>query len=599
MVEGARYQRLAEGNRFRLISVDAPRGILYDRQGNILVRNEARFVIQLVPERLPREREGEVLAELAELLAPRSSAGGEGQEALAEVLEEGRRNPQVPLTIVDDVPRSTALIIQERLLSLPGVIVKAVPGRRYLYGPLLSHILGYVGSIPGEQLQEYLSVEGEDYDQNDIVGRAGLERAYEGYLRGDKGRELVEVDANEQKLRVLGVETSQPGNGLVLTLDLELQRATEAALRRGIEEAGSQSGVAIAMDPRNGDILAMVSLPGYDANLFAGGIEPEELEKLLSDPQKPLLNHAIGGLYPPGSTIKPLVAVAALEEGVLDSQTHLSCAGILHVPHRYFPSDPSKAQPFYCWRRSGHGSLDLEGAISQSCDIFFYQVGGGYQEFEGLGLERMAHWLRSFGWGEDTGIALSGEAGGLVPSAEWKETTYAEPWFLGDTYNAAIGQGFVLVTPLQLLNAVSAIANGGSLFQPRLVQEVQDPEGGLLLEVHPRIVSQLEISAENLELVRQGMHAAVARGTARRAGLPSVEVAGKTGTAEYPGPRDDQGNLPTHAWFVAFAPLEDPEIAVLVFVEGGGEGSAVAAPISAEIMRNYFGLPQEESGGER
>jgi penicillin-binding protein 2 len=354
----------------------------------------------------------------------------------------------------------------------------------------------------------------------------------------------------------------------------------------------STSGVVIAMNPQTGEILALVSLPSYDNNLFSRGISAQDYAQLSDDPERPLVNHALSGQYPPGSAFKIVAAAAGLEEQVIRRDTRLSCAGKLLLPNKYFPTDPSKSQVFKCWYQWGHGALNVVDAIAQSCDIFFYQVGGGFEDFSGLGMDTLGKYCRAFGFGEPTGIALLGEAPGLIPDDRWKRTTYGDPWVTGDTYNAVIGQGYVLATPLQLLNATAAVANGGTLYRPQLVHQIVDNEGRVVQDLHPEVIRQVPVSAQNLELVRVGMRSAVTIGTAHRVNLAQVAVAGKTGTAEYPGPRDADGILPTHAWFTAFAPYDEPEIALVVFVSGGHEGAKIAVPIAAQILRSYFGIPQ-------
>jgi penicillin-binding protein 2 len=378
----------------------------------------------------------------------------------------------------------------------------------------------------------------------------------------------------------------------VLTLDVDLQRAAESALREGMRHVDSTSGVVIAMDPQTGATMAMVSLPSYDNNLFARGISAEDYGQLSDDPEHPLVNHAISGQYPPGSTFKIVPAAAGLEESVIDRETRLKCEGELLLPNKYFPDDPEQAQVFRCWYKWGHGALNIIDGIAHSCDIYFYQVGGGFEDFSGLGMEELGEYARAFGFGEPTGIALPGESGGLVPDDHWKRVNYGEHWVTGDTYNAVIGQGYVLVTPMQLLNATVAIANGGTLYRPQILYQIIDTEGTTVQGFAPDVIRKVPVSAQNLELVREGMRAAVTRGTAHRVNLAEIAVAGKTGTAEYPGPRDEEGNLPTHAWFTAFAPYEEPEIALIVFVSGGHEGAKIAVPIAAKILRVYFGLPQ-------
>ncbi len=619
VVQWQKYLLQADRNRFRLVSIDAPRGIIYDRHGNILVRNKPSFTVTIVPADLPEdeaEREA-VFARLSTLLdipvsRPSQVPSGRVPVALAappefslqpgikEMVEQGRGAPFLPVRIATNVEREIAFIIEEEHLDLPGVHVQIEPIRQYISGDLTSHIIGYVGRIPGERAEEYIK---RGYDPNsDRVGLTGVELTFEDELRGRKGRKHIEVDVAGREIRTVGEpEPARPGHNLILTIDLELQRAMEGALYQGIKAAGSKAGVAIAMNPQTGEILGMVSLPGYDNNLFAEGISVGDYERLSSDPHHPLVNHAISGLYPPGSTFKIVPAAAALQEGIVTPETQFTCEGILWLPNKYFPDDPEQAQPFYCWihKWGKHGPINLISGIAQSCDIYFYIVSGGFRDFEGLGLERLAEYAHLFGFGELTGIDLPGENAGLVPTRKWKRLTYSEIWVTGDTYNMAIGQGFLLATPLQILNATAAVANGGTLYRPQIVYQVTDAEGRVLRSFTPEVIRQIPVSQENLALVREGMKAAVEWGTAMNAHIPWVSVAGKTGTAEYftdenndgyPD-RDRQGNLPTHAWFTAFAPAEDPEIALIVLVEGGGEGSDIAAPIAAQILQHYFPMP--------
>ena len=620
IVRGDTYRLKADRNRFRLVAIDAPRGVVYDRQGRILARNQPSFAIAIVPADLPAEQEVSVFARLSELLdlpvsSQPASAGDTPSGGIKEWMDEGEATPFSPVIIKRNVPRDVACIIEEEHLELPGVQVQIEPIRQYSQGALTAHLLGYVGHIPQEQAEEYLR---RGYSPNDRVGVAGVERTFEEWLRGVKGRKHIEVDVAGREVRTVGEPVyPQPGDNLILALDLELQQAAEAALRKGAEAVGSESGVVIAMNPRTGEILAMVSLPGYDDNLFAGGIPAEEYERLCNDPGRPLFNRAISGQYPVGSTFKIVPAAAALEEKVIDRNTHIFGPGVIWVPNQYAPYDPDLAQPFYCWNKAGHGSIDVIQAIAYSCDIFFYEVAGGFsgwhvpggkrvESFQGLGIERLAEYARLFGFGEPTSIALTGEAVGLVGDDQWKRQTLGESWVTGDTYNMAIGQGFFLATPLQLLNATAAIANGGTLYHPQVALEVRDAEGVVVQSFTPQVIRELPISAENLALVREGMRGAVEWGTAYRANLAGVAVAGKTGTAEFfmdrdgdgQEDRDEEGHLPAHAWFTAFAPYDNPEIALVVFVDGGAsmgplkvlEGSQVAAPIAAEILRSYFGL---------
>ena len=629
VIKGEEYSLLAERNRFRLLAIDAPRGVIYDRKGTILARNEPSFTVGLVPADLP-EDEAEREALFSKLSAwldiPVSTAslqmenGGQPPSpggiialtdpamweeidlhytpppGIKEMLSTSNHGPYDFVPIKTNVERDIAFILEENHLNLPGVQVRAEAVRHYLDGPLTAHILGYLGRIPKERADFYLE---RGYNPNDRVGLTGVEYSCEDKLRGVKGSKYVEVDVAGREVRLMSAP--QPpitGHSLVLTIDLELQRVVEATLQRAMRQVNSRSAVAIAMDPQTGEILALVSLPSYDNNLFAQGISAEDYRRLASDPAHPLVNHAISGQYPPGSVFKIVPAAAALQEEVVRPETILTCEGVMWVPNQFFPDNPDLAQPFRCWNEEGHGYVNFISGIAQSCDIYFYKIAGGYGNFEGLGLERLANYAHLFGLGEETGIDLPGESTGLVPTAKWKRLTYSETWVQGDTYNMGIGQGFVLATPLQILNAAAAIANGGNLYRPKVVREVVDVEGKVVRPFRPEVIRRLPISDENIELVRKGMRAAVTVGTAQGANLPHVSVAGKTGTAEFPGPRDSRGHLPTHAWFVAFAPYEDPKIALVVFIYGGGEGSQVAVPVAAEILNHYFPPPQGmENGG--
>lgn len=617
IVRGDQYRLRADSNRFRVEAIQAPRGVVYDRNGEIVIRNKASFAVSIVPADLPDDQAENIYEELSSLLGiPVSSrsagVGTVSRPGIQEIVEAGRdRDPYAPVLIKTNVPRDTALIIEEAHLSLPGVRVETAPIREYTTGSLLSHLLGYMGPIPKEWAEAY---EKQDYDPSDRIGLTGIEYTFEDMLRGDKGQRFVEVDVLGRVLRTIGdpIEPT-PGDNLSLTVDTRLQADVERILHTALQKLGASSGVALVGNPNSGEILAMVSLPGYDDNLFAGGIAAQDWENLTTAPFNPLLNRATAGLYPPGSTFKLIPATAALEEGVLAPNTLLNDPGVILVKNQYYPDNPDLAQPFYCWLRSGHGNLNIVGAIAQSCDVFFYKVAGGFEDFRGLGVDRLAKYAELFGLGAPTGIDLPGEAAGLVPTPKWKRQRFGADggvWTTGNTYNMGIGQGDVLVTPLQMFSMVSVVANGGTLYRPQIVQRIVDSTGKTLKSLEPRVIRQVPVNPAYLAIVREGMRQAVTNGTAQSAWthLPEeVRPAGKTGTAEFCQPneartdcvRDKDGNLPTHAWFVAFAPFEAPEIVVVVFVDGHNvghviEGSQVAAPIAADIIRTYFGLPAWE-----
>jgi penicillin-binding protein 2 len=465
-----------------------------------------------------------------------------------------------------------------------------------------------MGSIPPWAQDEHGEEQG--YEPDDAIGLSGLEASYEDVLRGRKGTKTVEVDVAGREVRAVGqAEPPQAGHNLILTLDLDLQRYVQQILGNAMEQVRvpessmkGGSGVAIVLNVQTGEVLALVSLPTYDNNLFARGISVKDFARLNTDPGHPLVNHAIAGQYPPGSTFKLVPASGALQEAVVDRWTQLTCpadSGTLWLPNKYYPDDPELAQPFYCWTHVwgfGHGKVSFVSAVAYSCDIYFYMIGGGLLDrFEGLGLERLVTYAEAFGYGNPTGIDLPAEMSGLVPTEKWKRVNWSEQWTTGDTYNMAIGQGFVLATPLQVVNATAAVANGGTLYQPQVVYQIQDAEGNVVQDFQPHVIRQLPVSEENLALVREGMRAAVERGTAEWMQVGGgLKVAAKTGTAEYcdnPDCLDEDGNYKdTHAWFTAFAPYEDPEIAVVVFIYGGGEGAVVAMPVVAEIINYYFQL---------
>lgn len=588
VVEAQYWATRAEEQRAEVVRIPAPRGLIYGRDGEPLVRNVPAFQVVVIPALLPEEDREAVLGRLEDLL-------GYGVDR-EQIEEAAGYAPYEPLVVARRVSREVALAIAQEGLSLPGVQVEVVSRRQYPYGSLVAQLVGYLGAIPEGQAEEYAA---RGYDPAvDQVGYAGVEASLEEWLRGVPGKRYQEEDVLGRVVRILGEEQPPvPGHNVYLTIDLALQQVAQNALERGLQRVNSRRGVVIAMDPRTGEILAMVSLPTYDNNLFAQGISLEEYQRLLDDPHRPLLNHAIADQLPPGSIFKIVVAAGALQEGVLTEDTELNCPGKIIIPNKYYPNDPGRAQPFYCWKQSGHGWLDIIHGIAYSCDIFFYKVGGGFEEtdFEGLGLERIGEYATLFGLGAPTGIELPSEAPGLVPSATWKRRTIGENWSTGDTYNLSIGQGYLLVTPLQMVNMMATVANGGTLYRPQIVHHITDAEGNVVRPFRPVVSRTLPISPENWTLIQQGLEGAVVYGTATRAQVDGVRVAGKTGTAQFCDDIALQLGIcgeglaqPTHAWFLAYAPVEAPEIALVVFIYNGGEGSTAAAPVAQEILDWYF-----------
>jgi penicillin-binding protein 2 len=575
--QGDDYRAQAENNRLRETIVLPDRGLIYDRNyhpdATPLVENVAKYSAVIVPADLPSQQEDDVYAQLASVLDMSA-------EEIAQKVDDrrGNGNPYDALVIKDELDRETALVLKELTSYLPGVDLKVEARRNYLEGELLSHVLGYVGPISAE---EYVSLHGDGYILNDRLGKTGIELTYENVLRGEPGKKLVEVDASGRHLEELDSQATLAGQSVVLTIDLELQRRTAEALRDLMGD--SDTAAAVVMDVRTGEILAMVSLPTFDNNLFSESISQEELDALLEQPGKPLVNHAVAEMYAPGSTFKVITGSAALQEGVATPSTTIVSRGYITVENEY---DPSVVYVFRDW--GSLGALDFRGGISMSSDVYFYYLAGGKadEDFRGLGEERLANYARYFGLGETTGLDLPGESEGLVPDAKWKESTLDEAWYVGDTYYFGIGQGYLAVTPLQLLDAAVAIANGGELLRPRLVKEILDCHGNVVQTFDKEVRRRVPVDPDYLTVVREGMLQSVTSGVATSAQVPGISVAGKTGTAEF-GPQRPDGSYETHGWYVGFAPYEDPEIAVVAFVQRGG-GFANAAPVGARVFDYYF-----------
>ena len=577
IVNGAEYRQRAEYNRLRLLPIPAQRGVIYDRNGKLLVRNVPSFTAAIVPADLPLEKQGDICAKLGKIL---DMPAGDINSLVDE--RRAQRDLFTPVLLKAQLDREVAFTLEERHLELPGVRIIVEPTRHYLDGPDTAHLLGYVGPISAE---EYAALKDTQYQLDDKLGKTGLEMIYEEQLRGKPGQEQVEVDVSGQKLRVLQREEPQPGYSLVLSIDIDLQRKMTQLLAEGMGQ--SEYAAAIAMDPRTGEILGLVSLPSYDNNLFAAPLSEQELSELLDAPGRPLLNHAISGAYPPGSIFKMVTGTAALEERVAAPRTQIYSAGSISVPSRY---NPNVIYTFYDYAPLGW--LDFYRAVALSSDVYFYYLAGGYQDFTGLGVERLARYARGFGLGQKTGIDLPSEVTGLIPDADWKWQDREEEWVTGDTYNMGIGQGFVAATPLQMLDVVATVANEGTLLRPQVVREIVNSQGEVVVPFNKDVVGEVPVSKENLRVFREGMRQAVAWGTATLAQVRGIEVAGKTGTAEYGIPSPETGKYPTHGWFVCFAPYQDPEIALVVFVEKGW-GNQDAAPIAGKILRYYFHVEEE------
>ncbi len=565
VVKGEEYSLIALRNSLRALIIPAPRGIMYDISGKPLVQNVPSVDAVLVPADVPAdERE---VAELKERIA---TVFGLEHDVLETAFGKLDRRSTLPVLLKERIGQEETLLYLSQSHELPGVGLYQTTRRQYLDSAIFSHVLGYEGKIRKEELEAH-----PDYLLTDSIGKQGIEKSYEFALRGTHGWERVEVDAFGKVKKELGVVQPVPGQDLILNIDADLQKKLFDSLQTILEKNELKRAGAVAIDPRTGAVRALVSLPSFDNNLFAGGISGEDYRTLLNDPGEPLFNRVVAGAYPPGSTIKPVLAAAALTEGVVDEHTEIESRGGINVG-RFFFGD---------WK--AHGFTDIRRAIAVSSDVFFYSIGGGYGGIQGLGMNRMKKYEELFGYGEKTGIDVGGEVSGLLPDANWKKEKIGERWYIGDDYNSSIGQGYVTATPLQVLNSIVAIANGGTLYEPRIVSQIRSYDGKVTA-VPTKIIREKFIDAHILRIVREGMRETVTEGTAQSLADLPVAVAGKTGTAQF------GSEAKTHGWFVSFAPFEAPELALIVLVEGQGEEGYNAVPVTKDVYSWYFGREKKE-----
>jgi penicillin-binding protein 2 len=561
---GTEYEQLANNNRVRMRDKVAPRGNIYDRHDRLLVTNRPCFNIVWSKEDSPEP--DKVIKSIARIVH-------EDMTVLLERIRQAADNPRhIPIRLKEDIDWNILAYIENNRYELPGISIEVLPRRDYLYPGIASHSIGYLGEINKQELENHPD---ENYEVGDQIGKTGIENLFEIPLRGEKGRLYVEVDAHgfEQK-RLEGLEPL-PGDDIRLTIDLPLQQTAEKAL------AGN-AGAVVAMDVNSGRVLSLASSPSLNLEEFLGGISATAWNKLLNDPLHPLLNKAIMGQYPPGSTYKIVTALAGLSEKVITPETVFSCSGSLRFGNRTYG----------CWKRGGHGNVNLHRALAESCDVYFYMVG------QKVGVDTLAKYAKGLGLGAETGIELEHEQGGLIPTEAWKIRRYNEPWQLGETLSVAIGQGFNLTTPLQICRMTAAIANGGTLYRPQLIDRISDPEGKGLQSFAPIKEGNVPGSPTALELIREGLTAAVndKHGTGSAARMDEITVAGKTGTAQVIRlarfTEMEEEKIPyqyrDHAWFTCFAPAEKPEIAVTVLVEHGSHGGSAAAPIAKAVLTTYF-----------
>ncbi len=565
VVKGDELRSQSENNRVRIHEVKALRGIIRDTHGKAIVENQPSYDISVVPGAV--KNVGDVIRVLEAIY------GSQGMEFRRDVSVSEKNRPFIPFKLAKNVSWEDLALVETHSLDLPGVVVDVVPVRKYLGGEMTAHVLGYVGEVSPEDLN---GDQTGTLKPGDRIGKSGIEKYLDEYLRGENGGEYIEVNAVGRKVKTLRRVEPIPGHDVTLTIDAELQKVAWEAM-------DGKVGSVVAMDPRDGAIRVMVSRPAFDPNLFNKGMHPEEWRGLAGDPMRPMENKALSGQYPPGSTFKIIVAAAGLGEGIITPETTFYCNGLFRLGNH----------EFRCWQKKGHGKVNLHRAIVESCDVYFYNVG------RMVGVDKLAEYARAFGFGAPTGITLPGERCGLIPTGEWKLKKTGVPWQPGDTISISIGQGYITVTPLQLLNAYCALANGGTLYSPRLVQRIEYVDGKVLKEFGPEIRSVLPLSEEQMDAIRKGLWGVCnePHGTGWALRRPGQDVSGKTGTAQVVGQKSKWQGIKSeqmawkfrdHALFVCYAPEKNPEIAVAVVVEHGGHGGGAAAPVARKIIDAYF-----------
>ncbi len=544
IIKGSFYQNLSAKNRIRLIPIESPRGRIFDRNGTLLVDNRISFDLSVIPLELKDRKT--LFHSLANTL-------GIKREALERSYKNNYLTPFKPVTIAADIDRRDAIMLEEERLDLPGAIIETSPRRRYLYKNSLSHVLGYLGRI---NQQELTKLKDYGYSRTDLIGKAGIERFYDNYLRGRHGGMQLEVNNRGYQVGILGIREPSKAKDLHLTIDIKLQNFIEEIFK-------DARAAACVMDVSSGEILSLVSTPSFDPNGFVEFGNDKELRSLLTRDDYPMLNRVLHCTYPPGSVFKIITAQVALEKEKITPETEFSCAGSYSLGRKTFK----------CWKKAGHGTQSIREAIKNSCNVFFYQTG------RLLNADDIANFAARYGFGEPTGVDVENEASGLVPNKMWKLLKRKEPWYKGETLNYAIGQGYLLVTPMQIVRMTAAVANGGSLVAPYIVKRIAD------VHMHQTKASSVKISKETLSIVNDGLIKVVndPRGTGRYAAVEGLMVAGKTGTAE-------TSQEKTHAWFTGFAPAKDPKVALVVFLEYGGKGGLGASKTAGRI----FSLLKEE-----
>ncbi|MDO8743205.1 MAG: penicillin-binding protein 2 [Candidatus Azambacteria bacterium] len=569
---GDYYGLRASQNSIRLYSSRAPRGIIYDRNHKAIALNIPDFNLLIIPSDLPKEK-----TKLNNWTERVSKILGKNDTEVADFIKGLNKNSTEPVSFNNLNLNQTALIeLEVRLPELPGLFINKETKRDYSDGSYFAHLVGYTGKVAPNDLRK-----DPYYSSLDFIGKTGLEIQYEKELRGVSGKIAVSVNSDNAVLKTLTAEEAQPGNDLILSIDYDLQKLVTDALISKMAQTNAPGAAAVVLNVKSGEILSLVSLPNFDNNIFNGNLANKSYQEIINNKNRPFFNRVISSFYPAGSTIKPFIASAALAENTIDPNYKIDdTLGYIAIQNEY---DPAIIYTYRDWRP--HGFVDMRRALAVSANVYFYEIGGGYKNIKGLGINRIEKYLKIFGFGSPLGIDLPGETGGLVPNPDWKKQSRNENWFTGDTYNVSIGQGDVKITPLQLAAAMAAIANDGTLWRPRLVSKIIDSNNNTVKEFQPEIIRANLIDKDKLQIIREGLREAITDpdGSAHALNALPIEIAGKTGTAQV------LSNFTRlNALFAGFAPYKDPQIAMAIVVEGSGQGITSALPIAQEIFQWYY-----------
>lgn len=556
--QGEYYNNLAEGNRIRTEEISARRGLIFDRNKTALVKNKPNFNLVLNPPDLPSNKnDREILKKQLIDFFP--------QESLFLNQTWQNLNSQTPTQVlIKNIPFAQAILIEIKVINWPGLSLEQSASRYYQEGELMAHLLGYTGPVASADLENQSS-----YNITDIIGKSGLELFYENSLRGRPGNKKIEVNARGKEQKIIEIKKPQKGNDLILTVDLEAQKKLAEIISNYQKKFQIKRAAAVVLNPQNGEIIALISQPSYNNNDFSLGIKTEDFKKIINDPDKPLFNRATQGEYPPGSTFKLIVGAAALEEGLINQNWTMNSVGGLRVGDWFFPD----------WSPGGHGAVNIRQAIAWSVNSFFYTIGGGYEDFTGLGVEKIILYAQKFNLDRGLNIDLPDESSGFLPNKIWKQEKKNEPWYLGDTYHLSIGQGDIKVTPLEIAGWTMVFANGGKLFTPQVLKS-QVNSAGVAENISPKIIRENFLQPQTVEIIKQGLRDGVVYGSSGRFKNLPIAVAGKTGTAQ-----NSSGE--PHGWWTGFAPYDKPEIVITILMENAG-GSEKAIPAAYDFLEWYF-----------